>query len=114
MKPLAILWAIVSRSGNIMPLTEDRRTLFTEEYAARKQMLPGDRMSRVWVFDDDPRVTIDSLSSQLSEQRLKVDAMKRVLRSAIKLPRPWMMGNGLTWPEWDSIMADIEKALDEY
>lgn len=44
-----------------MPLAEERVTLFREEYLARKQMLPGDRMSRVYVFEKDPRVVIDRL-----------------------------------------------------
>lgn len=54
----------------------------------------------------------DAANKIASEQRLQIDALKRALKSALKLPRPWMMGNGLTWPEWDGIMADIEKALE--
>lgn len=55
-----------------------------------------------------------SIRDELTQQRLKVDALKRVLKSALKLPRPWMIGNGLTWPEWDGIMVEIEIALEEY
>lgn len=87
--PLQIAFAVITRSGNFAPLHDERIALFREADSARNAAIPGDRISRVWVFEDDPRITIDGLRKEMNEyERLKAQKEEILQREREVLERP--------------------------
>lgn len=86
-----------------------------QEIASLHKRLSESQMIAGGLRDDIEKLRIDlkTIYQKRNNVEMERNELKRVLRLALKLPRPWMMGNGLTWPEWDGIMADIEGVLDE-
>lgn len=68
-KPLQIAFAVITRSGNLSPLHIERLTVFRDAEIAHRYKLPDDRVSRVWIFEEDPRLLVDSLRNEISGLR---------------------------------------------